>query len=68
MIIKLNGQNLQLADNLKVTEFLNYHLQGKEPRGIAVAVNDMIVPKSKWDITELHENDNIEIVHAVQGG
>ncbi len=68
MNIKINGKNTELAESLKVSDFIAIHLNGKEPRGIAVAVNDNIIPKSNWGDTSLAENDSIEIVHAVQGG
>jgi sulfur carrier protein len=38
------------------------------PRGIAVARNDEVVPKSRWDDTTLVAGDRIEIVTAAAGG
>ncbi len=40
----------------------------QDGRGIAIAVNDVVVPKSRWSEHELREGDHIEIVKAVQGG
>ncbi|MCV9385831.1 sulfur carrier protein ThiS [Reichenbachiella ulvae] len=37
-------------------------------RGIAVAINDEILPKSNWDNYLVKENDNILIITATQGG
>jgi sulfur carrier protein len=37
-------------------------------RGVAVAVNDAVVPKSSWPEQRLSEGDTVEIIHAVQGG
>ena len=34
----------------------------------AMALNQQVVPKSKYATTPLQENDEIEIVHAVGGG
>ena len=68
MNIKINGEVLELYDKMNLSEFVTLRLNGKEPRGIAVALNDMIIPKSKWNDTILNENDSVEIVHAVQGG
>jgi sulfur carrier protein len=68
MNIKINGEVLELNEKMNLSEFVALRLNGKEPRGIAVALNDMIIPKSKWNETVLTENDNVEIVHAVQGG
>ena len=37
-------------------------------RGVAVAVNDEVVPRSQWDHTHLREGDRVEILTAAQGG
>ncbi len=37
-------------------------------RGIAIAVNDTVVSKSRWNEHELKDGDTVEIVKAVQGG
>jgi len=38
------------------------------PRGIAVARNGDVVPKSSWDATRIIGGDRIEIVTAAAGG
>lgn len=68
MNIRINGEVIDINEQMKLNEFVELRLNGKEPRGVAVALNDMIIPKSKWNETVLNENDNVEIVHAVQGG
>ncbi len=68
MNISINGEVIAVNEQMKLSEFVTLRLNGKEPRGIAVALNDMIIPKSKWNDTLLNENDSVEIVHAVQGG
>ena len=37
-------------------------------RGIAIAVNDAVISRSRWQEHELRDGDRIEIVRAVQGG
>lgn len=36
--------------------------------GIAVAVNNTVIPKSNWESITVHANDNILIIQATQGG
>jgi sulfur carrier protein len=36
--------------------------------GIAVAVNDEVVPRGRWPSRRLHDRDRVEILTAVQGG
>ncbi|KAA0232723.1 MAG: hypothetical protein JJLCMIEE_01196 [Acidimicrobiales bacterium] len=38
------------------------------PRGIAVAVNGEVVPRSEWGDTTLLEHDRVEVLGASQGG
>lgn len=37
-------------------------------RGVAVAVNEEVVPRSAWDTTPLDAGDRVEILRAAQGG
>jgi sulfur carrier protein len=37
-------------------------------RGIAVAIDRVVVPRGQWDSTPLSEGARVEVVHAVQGG
>ncbi|MCW5249284.1 MULTISPECIES: sulfur carrier protein ThiS [unclassified Streptomyces] len=38
------------------------------PSGVAAAVNEAVVPRSRWASTALAEGDRVEILTAVQGG
>jgi sulfur carrier protein len=37
-------------------------------RGTAVALNDTVVPRARWDEIQLKDGDRLEIIRAVQGG
>ena len=39
-----------------------------QTKGVAVAVNDELVPRANWASTPLQPNDRVEVVRAVQGG
>ncbi len=63
--IELNGETRSVsALNLAalVTEL------GLEQRMIAIERNLEVVPKSQYDVTELHAGDRIELVHMIGGG
>ena len=68
MNIKLNGEDKILVSQMNLCDFVTLNLEGKEPRGIAVALNERIIPRQKWESVTINENDSVEIVHAVQGG
>ena len=37
-------------------------------RGVAVAVDGEVVPRGEWATTELRDGQQVEVLHAVQGG
>jgi sulfur carrier protein len=37
-------------------------------RGVAVAVDAEVVPRTQWDTHELKDGARIEVVRAIQGG
>ena len=41
---------------------------GIPAEGIAVAVNNRVIPRSEWDTTLLHEADKVTVIRAVCGG
>jgi thiamine biosynthesis protein ThiS len=68
MKIKVNGEKQTLQEQMNLYDFLNLQLNGEDTKGIAVALNLNIIPRQKWETTLINEDDEIEIVHAVQGG
>lgn len=45
------------------------HLEApSKTKGIAVAVNNRVVPRTQWASTALRDRDNILIITATQGG
>jgi thiazole synthase len=41
---------------------------GVDRRGTAVAVNGEVIPRGEWHETALHDGQELEVLHAVQGG
>lgn len=41
---------------------------GHGRRGVAVALNEQVIPASRWDHTVLSEQDRIEVLTVAQGG
>jgi sulfur carrier protein len=39
-----------------------------EPRGLAIAVNGEVVPRSTWSQHRLAEGDQVEVLTVAQGG
>jgi sulfur carrier protein len=41
---------------------------GSDPKGVAVAIDGAVVPRSRWDQTTPQVGATVDIVGAVQGG
>jgi sulfur carrier protein len=65
--IRVNGQDEPLIAGTLAT-LLEEKAVDTGQRGIAVAVNGAIVPRTAWPQTTLQPGDSIEIVRARQGG
>ena len=51
-----------------LTDFMAHRGYDSGKRGVAVALNGQVVPRSGWESTELRDGDRLEIVEPVQGG
>ena len=67
MEIILNNQLYQVEEKTSIQIVLNNWI-GEKQKGIAVAVNETIVPKTCWDSYELKHNDKVLVIKATQGG
>jgi sulfur carrier protein len=66
MQIILNGSATKIPDKLSAAGLVE-HLELGDKR-LAIEINREIVPRSQYEHTALHPNDNVEIVHAIGGG
>ena len=67
MEITLNNLAQQVPEKTSVQSVLN-GLIGDKQKGIAVAVNQAVVPKAQWDSYVLQDNDKVLVIKATQGG
>ena len=65
--IEVNGQRERLAAPT-ITALLDERGIDVAGRGIAIALNGAVVPRSAWSATALKSGDVVEIVQAKQGG
>ncbi len=64
-MVIINGEEVPAAGQT-IADYLEK--EGFPKTGIAVALNDTVVSKSKHDKTVMRDGDRVEIVHCVQGG
>jgi sulfur carrier protein len=68
-VIVLNGEALEGCDDATVAELVGR--AGVDPqaaRGIAVAVDSEVVPRSAWASTTVPTGASVEVLTAMQGG
>lgn len=67
MEIIIDKQIQQVQDSCSVQQLMET-LFALPPKGIAVAVNECVVPKSEWETYILQSKDRLLFIKATQGG
>lgn len=67
MEVFINQKSYLLPESSTLSAVLEA-LQVSSPRGLAMAVNDQVVPKDRWAAFELRKHDRVLLIKATQGG
>lgn len=65
MIVTVNDERVDVDDQTTVAELIAS--LGYPDRGVAVALDWAVLPRSRWETT-LSDGARVEVVTAVQGG
>ena len=68
MRVLLNGSEAELATARRCRRRSTRSTLPASGRGVAVAVDAEVVPRTQWDTHELQEGARIEVLRAIQGG
>ena len=68
MKVVLNGSAADLAPGATVSEAIEALDLPGDGRGVAVAVDAEVVPRTEWETTELRDGARVEVLRAIQGG
>jgi thiazole synthase len=68
MTVELNGRPVELPEGATVATAIELSGAAPEGRGVAVAVDGDVVPRSEWDATTLAGGQSVEVLAAIQGG
>ena len=66
MNIVVNGEKVEVPGGASVK--LLADMQNLPDKGVAVAVNNDMVPRTEWENRLLNEGDDVIIIRAVCGG
>lgn len=67
MNVIVNNKTVELPDASGINALLQ-QLNLSSPQGIAIAVNEQVIPKSDWQSCVLKDNDAVLLIRATQGG
>jgi thiazole synthase len=68
MRVELNGEPVTLAAGATVRSAIEASGAATSERGVAVAVDGEVIPRSEWDRTTLSAGQKVEVLAAIQGG
>lgn len=68
MTVIINGERRDMPAIRTVGDLLRTLGISSSRGGIAVAQNDAVIPRARWEETPVLEGDRFEIITAVQGG
>ena len=70
MQVKINNQQHQLREPFPASlkEALDLLVPDLKQKGVAVALNQQVIPRPLWAQTEIHDQAELLIITATQGG
>jgi thiazole synthase len=68
MKVELNGEPVALPEGAAVADAVEASGAEGDLRGVAVALDGEVVPRSAWGRTKLREGQKVEVLAAIQGG
>lgn len=66
MKLNVNGKEREVPEGLTLAELAE--ILQTPAQGVAVAVENQLVPRARWTETHLKENDRIVVIKAACGG
>ena len=69
MEITINNKpkTLEACDSISVQQLLNLEIPEKQ-KGVAIAINNTVIPRTEWQHHRVNSHDKIIIIKATQGG
>ena len=68
MNVQINGQHHSLVVGTTVLMIVAKFCGSENASGVAVAVNQIVIPRHQWKTSEIQNSDQIEVLWASSGG
>ena len=66
--LSINGEPVRVADGSTIADLVAGLTEEDDPKGVAVAVDRCVVPRSEWATTPARAGSLVEVVSAAAGG
>ncbi len=66
--VTVNGDALEVAAGATIADLVAVLTEEADPKGVAVAVDRCVVPRSEWASTPARSGSLVEVVTAAAGG
>jgi sulfur carrier protein len=68
VVLTVNGEQLDVGPGATIADLVGIVTESEDPKGVAVAVDRCVVPRSEWAVTPARAGTLVEVVGAVAGG
>jgi sulfur carrier protein len=68
LALHLNGEPVQVPPGATIADLVTTLTAQDDPKGVAVAVDRCVIPRSQWATTPARAGSLIEVVTAAAGG
>lgn len=66
--VTVNGEPAELPAGSTVADLVRRMVEEADPKGVAVAVDRCVIPRSEWASTRVRPGALVEVVGAAAGG
>ena len=68
LCLRVNGDPMEVAAGATIADLVAQLTDEDDPKGMAVAVDRCVVPRSEWATTPARAGSLVEVVSAAAGG
>jgi sulfur carrier protein len=68
LALHVNGERVEVPDGATIADLVATLTDADEPKGVAVAVDRAVIPRSEWATTPARAGSLVEVVSAAAGG
>ncbi len=68
LALRVNGEPIEVRPGATIADIVASLTARDDPKGVAVAVDRCVIPRSEWGSTPARAGSLVEVVTAVAGG